>query len=81
MSNARCFNNEFIRAILEWPAVKTSRNFDLTNPIGSGANLIIMCNRHYPCSTFAGMIAATKKPGSMPGFLPVHPSASSLTPR
>jgi hypothetical protein len=29
MSYALCFNNEFIRVILEWPAVKTSRNFDL----------------------------------------------------
>ena len=29
MSDALCFNHEFIVVILEWPAVKTSRNFDL----------------------------------------------------
>jgi hypothetical protein len=29
MSYALCFDNKFIRVILEWPAVKASCDFDL----------------------------------------------------
>jgi len=38
-------------------------------------------NRHNPRSTFAMMVAATKKPGDEPGFSAVRLPANSPTPR